>query len=186
MKKLSVIVLALVMVLAMVATAHAAPAVEGVWVVNTATYTEAGAQYMEENFPVEGYPGFWVAGIPYSAVEGACYIFSADQFSSTIPAASSAITWLDESTFQAGDAVWTVSVNGNTMVLTEQALGTAYTCTKYVTEGGGETGGETGGESGSTKPAAPNTADPFSLSMYATMAVASLGGLVALKKKSRG
>ena len=180
MKKLSVIVLALVMVMAMVVTAHAAPAVEGVWVVNTATYTEAGAQYMNENFPVEGYP--WVAGFPYPAVAGACYIFSGDQFSSTVPAANSTIAWLDDSTFQAGDAVWSVSVNGDTMVLTEGALGTAYTCTKYVAEGGA---GEGEGE-GDAIPNVPNTADPFSLGMYATMAVASLGGLVALKKKSLG
>ena len=49
--------------------------------------------------------------------------------------------------------------------------------------GGGEAEGE--GE-GDAIPNVPNTADPFSLGMYATMAVASLGGLVALKKKSRG
>lgn len=184
MKKLSVIILALVMALSMIATAHAAPAgVEGTWIVNTATYTEAGAQYMNENFPVEGYP--WLAGVPYAAVTGACYIFGGDQFSSTVPAATSAITWLDETTFQAGDAVWSVSVNGDTMVLTEAALGTAYTCTRYVAEGG-ESGGETDGETENTKPSAPNTADFASLGMYATMAAASLGGLVALKKKSRG
>ena len=192
MKKLYALVLTLVVVLSMVVTAHAAPNVEGVWVVNTATYTEAGAQYMNENFPVEGYP--WLAGVPYPAVSGACYIFSGDQFSSTVPAANSPITWLDESTFQAGDAVWTVSVNGDTMVLTEGALGTAYSCTKYVdpNAGGGDGGaGGAGGEGGEgtdgagTGGGAPNTADPFSLGLYTTMAVASLGGLLAMKKKSR-
>ncbi len=186
MKKLYALVLTLVVVLSMVVTAHAAPDVEGVWVVNTATYTEAGAQYMNENFPVEGYP--WLAGVPYPAVSGACYIFSGDQFSSTVPAANSPITWLDDSTFQAGDAVWTVSVSGDTMVLTEGALGTAYTCTKYDDGTGGSGGGDEGGAGGgeSSGGGAPNTADPFSLGLYTTMAAASLGGLLAMKKKSRG
>ena len=112
----------------------------------------------------------------------------------TVPAANSPITWLDESTFQAGDAVWTVSVNGDTMVLTEGALGTAYSCTKYVDPNagggdggaGGEGGEGTGGAGGEgTGGGAPNTADPFSLGLYTTMAVASLGGLLAMKKKSR-
>ena len=70
MKKLYAVVLALILALSMMATAHAAPAVEGTWVVNSATYTEAGAQYMNEYFPVEGIP--WVAGVPYPAVTGAC------------------------------------------------------------------------------------------------------------------
>ena len=180
MKKLSVIVLALVLALSMIATAHAAPAgVEGTWIVNTATYTEAGAQYMNENFAVPGFP--WMAGVPYPAAEGACYIFGGDQFSSTVPPSSSPITWLSDSSFQAGDAVWNVSVSGDTLVLTETVLGTAYTCTLVpvsAPEGGGETE--------NTKPSAPNTADFAALGMYATMAAASLGGLVAMKKKSRG
>ncbi|MBP3493396.1 MAG: hypothetical protein J6J83_02155 [Oscillospiraceae bacterium] len=187
MKKLYALVLTLVVVLSMVVTAHAAPDVEGTWIVNTATYTEAGAQYMNEIAPLgEGLS--WVAGYPYPAAAGACYIFSGDQFSSTLPPNSSPITWLSDSSFQAGDAVWNVSVSGDTMVLTETVLGTAYSCTKYDDGTGGSGGGDEGGAGGgeSSGGGAPNTADPFSLGLYTTMAVASLGGLLAMKKKSRG
>ena len=60
MKKLSVIVLALVMVLSMVATAHAAPpAVEGQWKVDTVVYTETGAANMNENMPMPDFT--WLA-----------------------------------------------------------------------------------------------------------------------------
>ena len=184
MKKLYAVVLALILALSMMATAHAAPAVEGTWVVNSATYTEAGAQYMNEYFPVEGFP--WMAGVPYPAVTGACYIFTDTLFSSTVPASSSEYTWVDGTTFQAGDAYWSVSVSGDSMVLTEAVLGTAYACTRVAGTGGESGGGETGGETGGTTGGAPNTADPFSLGLCTTMAVSALAGMVALKKKSRG
>ena len=165
-KKLAVIVLALVMVVSMAVTAHAAaPDVQGTWTCNSATYTQAGADFMNQYFPVAGFT--WEAGIPYPATAGAAYIFNETTFSSTVPAASEAYTWLNDTSFEAGGAVWTVSVNGDSMVLTETAMGTAYACTRVPGTGTGS----------------PNTADPFALGMYATMAVASLGGLVALKKK---
>ncbi len=176
-KKLAVIVLALVMVVSMAVTAHAAaPDVQGTWTCTSATYTQVGADFMNQYFPVDGFT--WEAGIPYPATAGAAYIFSETTFSSTVPAASEAYTWIDDTSFKSGDAVWTVAVNGDSMVLTETAMGTAYACTRVA-----GTGGSAGGNDGGTGTGSPNTADPFALGMYATMAVASLGGLVALKKK---
>ena len=181
MKKLSALVLALVMAVSMIVCAHAAPpAVEGTWVVNTATYTELGAQYMNETFGPIMPDVPWAAGVPYPAVQGACYIFSADQFSSTVPASSSSYVWLNDSSFQAGDAVWTVSVSGDTMILTETVLGTAYSCTRVAGSGGGEGGAGAGAGAGS-----PNTADSFSLGLYTTVAVAALVAMLVMKKKSR-
>lgn len=188
MKKLSVIVLSLIMVLSMIATAHAAkPDIEGTWRVDTATYTQAGADFMNEYFPLDGIP--WVAGYPYPAAEGALYIFTDSKFSSTIPASSESYSWVDDSTIVAADAYWSVSVSGDSMVLTEGAMGTAYSCTRISGGGGSGGSGDSGsgssgsGGSSSSGSGSPNTADPFSLGMYATMAFASLGGIVALKKK---
>lgn len=180
MKKLSVIVLSLIMVLSMIATAHAAkPDIEGTWRVDTATYTQAGADLMNQIAPVEGFT--WEAGIPYPGAQGAAYIFTDSKFSSTVPSSSATYSWVDDSTIVSKDAYWKVSVSGDSMVLTEQVLGTVYNCTR-TSGGSGDSGsGETG--SGSSGSGSPNTADPFSLGMYATMAFASLGGIVALKKK---
>ena len=82
-----------------------------------------------------------------------------------------------------------MSVSGDKMVLNCPVLESTYYCTLVpgsAPSGGGEGGGEDAGDSGSSNPDVPNTADPFSLGLFTTMAAASLGGIVALKKKSRG
>ena len=195
MKKLSVIVLALVMVMAMVVTAHAAPpAVEGQWKVDTVVYTETGTANMNQNMPMPDFT--WEAGVHYPDATGGVYTFKDGAFIYTsliTDPSAMPYSWHDDAWLIAhsavGDVYWSVSVSGDKMVLNCPVLESTYYCTLVpgsAPSGGGEGGGEDAGDSGSSNPDVPNTADPFSLGLFTTMAAASLGGIVALKKKSRG